>query len=95
MVESLLKQCFVYGVHTEFTQFFQGLNSIGNLGDIIMGNKALFENILGNQHQRLTKVTFMSLYELCCSEEGSNKRDKEDSTVYCFELFLQILRRVK
>ena len=91
MVESLLKQCFLYGVHTEFTQFFQGLNSIGNLGDIIMGNKALFDSILGNQHQRLTKVTFMSLYELYRSEEGSNKRDKEDSTIYCFEFFLQDL----
>ena len=91
MVESLLKQYFVYGVHAEISQFFQGLNSIGNLGDMITGNKMLFCLILGNQHQRLTKALFMSLYELHRSEVGSNKREREDSTIYCFEVFLQDL----
>ena len=91
MVESLLKQWFVYGVHAEVSQFFQGLNSIGNLGDMIMGNKVLFDAILGNHHPRLTKAKFMSLYELNRLEEGSNKRDRENSTIYCFEIFLQDL----
>jgi hypothetical protein len=59
MVESLLKQWFVYSVHAEVSQFFQGLNSIGNLGDIIMSHKALFDAILGNHHPRLTKAKFM------------------------------------
>ena len=91
MVESLLKQCFVYSVHTEISQFFQGLNSIGNLGDMIMGNKLLFDTILNNQHPRLTKAVFMSLCEYNRSEEGSNKREEEDKTIYSFEVFLQDL----
>ena len=91
MVESLLKQCFVYGVHTEVSQFFQGLNSIGNLGDMIMGNKLLFDTILSNQHPRLTKAVFMSLCEYNRSEEGSNKREQEEKTIYSFEVFLQDL----
>ena len=33
----------------------------------------------------------MSLYQLNRLEEGSNKRDRENSTIYCFEIFLQDL----
>ena len=90
MVKSLLKQNFVYGVHTEISQFLQGLNSIGNFGNMIMDNKLLFNTILGNEHPRLTKSVFMSLYEYNRSEEGSNKRE-EDKTMYSFEVFLQDL----
>lgn len=91
MVSSLLKQCFVYSVHAEISQFIQGLNSIGSLGDMIMDNKMLFDTVLGNQHPRLTKAVFMSLYEYNRSEDGSNKREGEDSTIYSFEVFLQDL----
>ena len=91
MIESLLKQHFVYGVHAEVSQFFNGLNSIGHLGDMILHNKQLFDMILGNQHPSLTKSSFMKLYELNRSEEGSNQRSKEDTTIYCFEIFLQDL----
>ena len=91
MIMSLLKQHFVYGVHAEVQQFFGGLNSIGQLGDMILRNKQLFDLILGNQHPSLTKSSFMALYQLNRSEEGSNQRSREDSTIYCFELFLQDL----
>ena len=91
MIESLLKQHFVYGVHAEVSQFLNGLNSIGQLGDMILQNKQLFDLILGNKHQPLTKSSFMALYQLNRSEEGSNERSKEDSTIYCFEIFLQDL----
>ena len=64
MVMSLLKQHFVYGVHAEVQQFFSGLNSIGQLGDMILRNKQLFDLILGNQHTSLTKSSFMALYQL-------------------------------
>lgn len=91
MIESLLKQYFVYGVHAEVSQFFNGLNSIGQLGNMILQNKQLFDLILGNQHPCLTKSSFMALYKLNRSEEGSNERIKEDTTIYCFEIFLQDL----
>ncbi|CAB4030171.1 G2 M phase-specific E3 ubiquitin- ligase-like [Paramuricea clavata] len=94
MIESLLKQPFVYGVHAEVSQFFNGLNSIGQLGDRILQNKQLFDLTLGNQHPSLTKSSFMTLYKINRSEEGSNQSSKEDSTIYCFEIFLQDLERV-
>ena len=60
MIESLLKQHFVYGVHAEMSQFYNGLNSIGQLGDMILQNKQLFDLILGNKHQPLTKSSFIA-----------------------------------
>ena len=91
MVLQLLKQQFVYGVHAEIAQFTKGLNRIGNLGQVVFESQELFNIVLGNQHPRLTKASFMSMYELHRSEKGSNKREREDSTIYCFELFLQDL----
>ena len=58
---------------------------------MILRNKQLFDLILGNQHPSLTKSSFMALYQLNRSKEGSNQRSREDSTIYCFELFLQDL----
>ena len=54
MIESFLRQHFVYGAHAEVS-------------------------------------SFMALYQLHRSEEGSNERSKEDNTTYCFEIFLQDL----
>ena len=39
----------------------------------------------------LVKSSFMALYQLNRSEEGSNERSKEDNTTYCFEVFLRDL----
>ncbi|XP_033114318.1 uncharacterized protein LOC117114736 [Anneissia japonica] len=41
--------------------------------------------------KKLTVDEFKSIYQYCFSEEGSNNRAKEDSTIYSFELFLQDL----
>ncbi|CAB4021836.1 Hypothetical predicted protein, partial [Paramuricea clavata] len=78
MIESLLKQHFVYEVLAEVSQFFNGLNSIGQLGDRILQNKQLFDLTLGNQHPSLTKSSFMTLYKINRSEEESNQSSKED-----------------
>lgn len=53
IIEPALKQHFVYGVHAEVSQFFNGLNSIGQLGDMILRNKQLFGLILGNEQPPL------------------------------------------
>ena len=91
VVDSLLKQHFVYGVNAEYMQFIEGMNSIAKFGNIVQSNKAVFDAILSNKHDKLTASTFMSLYELDHSEQGSNRRDQENSTIYCFELFLKDL----
>ena len=91
MVDCLLKQNFIYGVHAEFTQFLGGMNSIGHFGDVTMANKSVFDAILGNKQDKLTLTAFKSLYEVVHSDKGSNSRNQEESTIYCFELFLQDL----
>lgn len=91
MVDCLIKQNFVYGVHAEVNQFLNGMNSIGHFGDVLMANKSVFYAILSNKYGKLTLTMFKSLYEVVFSDKESNSRMKEESTVYCLELFLQDL----
>ena len=91
IVHSLLKQHFVYGVHAEYAQFIEGMNTVGNFGNVVLANKSVFDNILSNKQEKLTAAKFKSLYELNTSEQGSNSRQQEESTIYCFEVFLKDL----
>ena len=91
MVHILVKQHFVYGVHAEYAQFIEGMNTVGNFGDVVWANKSVFDNILSNKQDKLTAAEFKSLYELNTSEQGSNSRQQEESTIYCYEVFLKDL----
>ena len=61
VVDCLLKQNFDYGVHAEFAQFMEGMNSIGNFGNMVMANQSVFEAILSSSHEKLTLSAFTSL----------------------------------
>ena len=91
IVDCLLKQYYVYGVYAGIQQFLEEMKEIGNLGDIALSNQAIFEQLLCDWHVKLTTQTFKNLYKVAYSELGSNSRIKEDSTIYCFEVFLQDL----
>ena len=91
VVDCLLTQNFDYGAHAEFAQFMEGMNSIGNFENMVMANQSVFDAILSSSHEKLTLSAFTSLYWLKRSEVGSNDRSREDSTVYCFGLFLKDL----
>ena len=54
-----------------------------------MANKSVFDNILSNKQDKLTAARFKSLNELNTSEQGSNSRQQEESTIYCYEVFLK------
>lgn len=62
------------------------MNTVGNFGNVVLAN-----NILSNKQEKLTAAKFKSLYELNTSEQGSNSRQQEESTIYCFEVFLKDL----
>ncbi|KAK3724014.1 hypothetical protein QZH41_000629 [Actinostola sp. cb2023] len=64
IIDCLLKQYFIYGVHSEFTQFLAGMNSI----DIMMAHKSVFEAIFGNKQEKLTTSKFKSLYQVDYAE---------------------------
>ena len=90
IMDSLLKQNYVFSVYAEIQQFFDGLNAIGKFGELCK-KPGVFAAILGNKSEKLTSSAFKGLYKVCFSEEGSNKKAKEDQTIYCFELFLKDL----
>lgn len=91
MINCLLKQVFVFSVFAEIHQFKRGMNEIGGLGDIVMSNAKVFDEILSDEVDDLTLVAFNKLYRACYSEVGSNRREKEQQTMYSFELFIQDL----
>lgn len=92
IIHCLLKQAFVFSVHAEIEQFWDGLNSIGKFGDILRESPELFAVVLGDSKVKLNSIAFKKLYNIDFSDDGSNQRDKEEKTIYCFELFLQDLQ---
>lgn len=81
----------MFSFHAEFEQFWDGLNSIGRFGDLLKGNSELFAAVLSDRQAKLNTVAFKKLYNVDFSDDGSNRRDSEERTIYCFELFLQDL----
>ena len=91
MIKCLLKQVFVFGVFAEINQFKKGMNEIGSFGDIVLSKTKVFDEILSDEVDELTLQSFKKLYKVCYSEVGSNSREREEQTMYSFELFLQDL----
>lgn len=88
----LLKQAFVFSVHAEIDQFKKGLNSIGGFGEVVMNNGKVFNVVLSKDNtDKLSFHSIKKLYRVIYSEDGSNDKEKEASTMYAFELFLQDL----
>lgn len=92
IMDSLLKHHYVFSVHAALQQFRDGMNSIGMFGDIVMKNDNVFTAILSNSIDALDFTKFKSLYRVNFSEDGSNRKNDEEKTMYCFEIFLQDLQ---
>jgi hypothetical protein len=67
------------------------MNSIGKLGDEVMGKPQIFNALLANMNEKLNHQRFRKLCHISYSESVSNDREKEETTVYSFELFLKDL----
>ena len=91
LINCLIKQHYMFNVHAEIQQFTDGLNCIGNFGNIVMKNKSVFQAVLGDTIEHLTVAKFKRLYKINYSEQGSNYRIKETETMYSFEVYLQDL----
>ena len=89
IINALLRQYFKFSVLAEMQQFKDGMNSIGNFGDIIWSKPNLFEVVLGNRQADLKWNDFKDMFIISYSEVGSNKKNGEDETMYGWELFLQ------
>ena len=89
IVSCLLKQAFVFSVNAEIHQFLDGLNCVGNLGQLMLSSPHVFFSIMCEQTDKLTASEFIKLYTIEFSTAGSNKRELEEQTMYSFELFLR------
>lgn len=89
ILKCLLRQYFVFRVYAEVDQFFCGLNHIAGIGAVVKKHPSLFTAFLSAKVEPINLCTLKMLCNFSWSPEGSNGRTREDSTVYCWELFLQ------
>lgn len=69
--------------------FIAGLDSVGGLlSGYIRANPKAFVPVFCDKSAPLTIQTMKSLYVIKWSEEGSNQRVAEESTIFCWEQFL-------
>ena len=73
----------------EIEQFKEGLNDVGGTWNKVHFYPKEFQPLFTELPVALTRDTFKSLYIIEWSPEGSNRRHKEDETIYCFELYLK------
>lgn len=72
-------------------QFTEGLNSCGNLWDIVKINWIDFLPIFTKTNERLSRASFRALFEISWSAEGSKRREDEEETIYYWELVLKMI----
>ncbi|ROI15246.1 G2/M phase-specific E3 ubiquitin-protein ligase [Anabarilius grahami] len=73
-------------------QFKDGMNSCGNLWQIVEKNWKVFLPLFTNEQKGLTRDEFRALFTICWSEEGSNLREREEDTIFCWELLLNSIQ---
>ena len=57
----------------------------------MLANPHLFEAIMCERQEKLSLAEFSKLYVVEFSEAGTNNKESEEQTLYCFELFLKDL----
>lgn len=66
-----------------------GLDSVGGLlSGYVRASPKAFVPLFCDKSPLLTIQTMKSLYVIKWSEEGSNQREAEESTIFCWEQFL-------
>ncbi|KAK3725848.1 hypothetical protein QZH41_020584 [Actinostola sp. cb2023] len=87
--QALLKQYLFYRISSEIQQFENGLNDVGGLWNLIQLNAEEFYSLFTFVPTEMSRSAFKSLCKIDWSPVGSNKRQREDATIYCWELFLK------
>lgn len=70
-------------------QFTNGINEAGGLWETIKQYPRKFEVLFTFTPCQITCAQLKELVQILWSEVGSNKRNNEDATIYCWELFLK------
>ena len=88
ILQSPVKEYYVYSVFAEIKQFLEGMKCIGGFGDTVLDNPHSLQKLLCHTPSKFTSHKFRSLYTLQYSE-GTNDRLAEECTVHSLELFIQ------
>ncbi|XP_051983766.1 G2/M phase-specific E3 ubiquitin-protein ligase-like isoform X1 [Xyrauchen texanus] len=84
----VIKHYIYFRTADMIAQFKDGMNSCGNLWQIVEKNWKVFLPLFTNEQKELTRDDFRALFTICWSEEGSNLREMEEDTIFCWELLL-------
>lgn len=79
--------CDFFRVHSEISQFLDGMNKVGNFytSAILKASEDFKTLFTPNPMKQLTFTGLKQLYNVEFSPVGSNQRRQE--AIYCFELF--------
>lgn len=81
----------MFRVSNMINQFTEGLNSCGNLWDLVKTNWIDFLPIFTKTSERLSQSSFRGLFEINWSVQGTRKREGEEKTIYYWELVLKMI----
>lgn len=81
--------CNFFRVHSEISQFIDGLNRVGNFhtSAILRAAKEFKTLFTPNPVNHLTFSGLRQMYKIEFSPVGSNHLQQEDQAIYCFESF--------
>ncbi|KAF3844587.1 hypothetical protein F7725_007750 [Dissostichus mawsoni] len=72
-------------------QLTEGMNAFGNLWDLVRNNWIAFLPCFTNMRTPLTKSSFKAILKYEYSPRGTHHREKEEDTIYSWELVLNII----
>ncbi|MEQ2168770.1 hypothetical protein GOODEAATRI_018174 [Goodea atripinnis] len=72
-------------------QFIDGFNSCGFLWETVKTSWRTFQKLFTKGDEALTRAEFKALYDVNWSDQGSNRRDAEEETMFSFESILNTI----
>lgn len=72
-------------------QFTDGMNAFGKLWDLVRKNWIAFLPLFTNMQEPMSKAAFKALFSYNYSRRGSNHREAEEDTIYCWEMVLNMI----
>ena len=89
IVFGLLRQYYVFRVHAVIDQFFSGMDYVASVGEIVRKHFPVFASYFSAKVDPFTLLQFKALCKIFWSPKASNATAAEESTIYCWEAYLQ------
>lgn len=77
-----------YRVSSMIHQYIDGMDSCGNFWQMVARNWRSFLPVFNSTGEKLTRATLRAIFKPLYSQEGSNRRDQEEDTIFSFERWL-------